>query len=90
MSSPSPPAAGAVRLRVRVLDDWVPLGTFGYGDLEEYARNGVNGYCNFSRSAESELDRQVTLHMRGVTTVTDHAPQGFELATRGSSLLPAG
>ncbi|MBI2297975.1 MAG: hypothetical protein HYU66_03320 [Armatimonadetes bacterium] len=68
---------------VRTVDDWVPLATYGYGLYEEYARNGCNGYINFGRSSQGELDSQATLLMRGVSTVRDNPLQDFELGHRG-------
>lgn len=68
---------------LRVTDGWVPLGTYGYGQLEEYARNGVNSYANFGRSPQSQLDSEATLGMRGASGINANTPQPYEIGHPG-------
>ncbi|MBM3500133.1 MAG: hypothetical protein FJX74_15865 [Armatimonadetes bacterium] len=63
-----------VACSVRTYDGWVPLGTYGYGDFEEFARNGCNGHNNFGRFTKGDLDSQATLRMRGVNIIGDAPP----------------
>jgi hypothetical protein len=59
---------------VRTYDGWVPLGTYGYTDFAEFARNGCNGHNNFGRFTQGQLDSQATLQMRGVNIIGDAPP----------------
>jgi len=68
---------------VRTYNGWVPLGTYGYGDYEEFARNGCNGYANFGRSTKGELDSQATLLMRGITIIGDSPPAKYMIGHPG-------
>jgi len=68
---------------VRTYDGWVPLGTYGWGQYEEYARNGCNGYNNFGRASKGELDSQATLLMRGVCIIGDSPPDDFMIGHPG-------
>lgn len=68
---------------VRTYDGWVPLGTYGYGEYEEFARNGCNGHNCFGRYAKGDLDSQATLGMRGVTIVGDSPPSDYMVGHPG-------
>lgn len=59
---------------VRTYDGWVPLGSYGYGTYDEYARNGANGHNNFGRHSKGELDTQALLGMRAVMILGDSPP----------------
>lgn len=59
---------------VRTYDGWVPLGSYGYGTYEEYARNGCNGHNNFGRPGKADLDTHAALGMRAVMILGDQAP----------------
>ena len=54
----APPAASD-------LDGFVPLGSYGYGTCEEYARNGVNSYANFAKTSERPRCYGAFGHARG-------------------------
>jgi hypothetical protein len=68
---------------VRTYDGWVPLGSYGYGQYEEYARNGCNGYNNFGRASQGELNAQATLLMRGVNIIGDGPPSEYMIGHPG-------
>lgn len=68
---------------VRTLDAFVPLGSYGYGTLEEYVRNGCNSYANFARSSEGLLDDMARLGMRGVSMIGDAPVQAYEVQHPG-------
>ncbi|MBI3921928.1 MAG: hypothetical protein HY318_10975, partial [Armatimonadetes bacterium] len=59
------------------------LGTYGYGEYEEFARNGCNGHACFGRHSKGDLDSHATLKMRGVSTVGDSAPKDYEVGHPG-------
>ncbi|MGQ9732571.1 MAG: hypothetical protein ACUVX8_15020 [Candidatus Zipacnadales bacterium] len=68
---------------VRTYDGWVPLGTYGYTEFEEFARNGCNGHNNFGRYTKAQLDIQATLLMRGVHIIRDSLPEDFTIGHPG-------
>lgn len=59
---------------VRTYDGWVPLGTYGYTNFDEFARNGCNGHNNFGRFNKEQLDTQARLKMRGVHIIGSDPP----------------
>ena len=62
---------------VRTTDGWVPLGSYGYGTYEEYARNGCNGYNNFAGGRLGEFQAQARLQMRGVVILGGDIPESY-------------
>jgi len=64
----------SVACSVRTYDGWVPLGSYGYGTCEEYARNGCNGHNNFGRHGKGDLDTHAALGMRAVMILGDQPP----------------
>ena len=58
----------------RAYDGFVPLGSYGYETVEDYARNGLNGYNNFRVSSKSNADFQAMLGMRGVSITGENPP----------------
>ncbi len=68
---------------VRTLDAFVPLGSYGYSTLEDYARNGCNSYANFARSGEGLLDGMARLGMRGVSMIGDAPVEPYEVKHPG-------
>lgn len=68
---------------LKTLDGFVPLGSYGYGTYDEYARNGVNSYANFSKASPGELDAQARLGMRGVSMLGAGVIEPYEVAHRG-------
>ena len=64
----------SVACSVRTNDGWVPLGSYGYGTYEEYARNGCNGHNNFGRHGKGDLDAHASLGMRAVMILGDQPP----------------
>lgn len=59
---------------VRTYDGWVPLGTYGYFSVDEYAKNSCNGYNNFGRFSREHLDAMAELGMRSCMILGDDAP----------------
>ena len=58
----------------RVYDGFVPLGSYGTEAVEDYARNGLNGYNNFRISSKGDADFQAMLGMRGVSITGENPP----------------
>lgn len=73
----------AVACCVRTYDGWVPLGSYGYGTYEEYARNGCNGHNNFGRHGKGDLDTHAALGMRAVMILGDQPPPDFMVGHPG-------
>jgi hypothetical protein len=73
----------AVACCVRTYDGWVPLGSYGYGTYEEYARNGCNGHNNFGRHGPRDLEVHATLGMRAVMILGDQAPPDYMVGHPG-------
>jgi len=77
-------AAGeAVAACVRTYDGWVPLGSYGYGTYEEFARNGCNGHNNFGRPGQGDLDMHALLGMRAVMILGDSPPPDYMVGHPG-------
>ena len=68
---------------VRTYDGWVPLGSYGYGTYEDYARNGCNGHNNFSRHRKEDLDIHALLAMRAVMILGDRPPDDYMVGHPG-------
>jgi len=56
---------------VRAFDGFVPLGTYGYKDFDEFARNGLNTYVCFGRLSKRDLDALQMLGMRGISALDE-------------------
>mgnify|MGYP005834683097 FL=1 len=67
----------------RTLDAFVPLGSYGYSTVEEYARNGCNSYANFRRSSQGLLDDLARLGMRGVSMIRNAPVEPYEVQHPG-------
>ena len=76
-------SGGASACVQRVYDGFVPVGSYGYGTVEDYARNGLNGYNNFSVSSKEELDFQRMLGMRGVFITGANRPPAYAARHEG-------
>ena len=63
-----------VACTVRTYDGWVPLGTYGYDEFGEFARNGCNGHISFRPHGKPDLDTHAALGMRAVSLVGDQPP----------------
>lgn len=68
---------------LKTLDGFVPLGSYGYGTYEEYARNGCNSYANFAKCSASGLDAMARLGMRGVSMLGSGVIEPYEVAHPG-------
>lgn len=68
---------------LKTLDGFVPLGSYGYGTYEEYARNGCNSYANFSKCAAPDLDAMARLDLRGVSMLGSGIIEPYEVAHPG-------
>lgn len=68
---------------LKTLDGFVPLGSYGYGTYEEYARNGCNSYANFGKCTPSDLDAMARLDMRGVSMLGSGILEPHEIAHPG-------
>lgn len=68
---------------LKTLDGFVPLGSYGYGTYEEYARNGCNSYANFSKSSAPDLDAMARLDLRGVSMLGSGVIEPYEVAHPG-------
>lgn len=68
---------------LKVLDGWVPLGSYGYGMYEEYARNGCNGHANFGRASRSDLDAHARLSMRQLSMLGSGEVLDYEVGHPG-------
>lgn len=67
-------AGESVACQVRTYDGWVPLGTYGTQEFEQFAQDGVNGHNSFRRHGQAELESQARLGMRGVMLLGDQPP----------------
>ncbi|MBN2448932.1 MAG: hypothetical protein JXR77_01000, partial [Lentisphaeria bacterium] len=68
---------------LKTLDGFVPLGSYGYGTYEEYARNGCNSYANFAKCRPGDLDAMARLGMRGVSMMGSGIIEPYEIAHPG-------
>ena len=68
---------------LRTTDGWVPLGSYGYGTYDEFARNGCNGHNNFGRSGKGDLDQQAMLGMRAVSMLGASDVEAYEVGHPG-------
>lgn len=68
---------------LKTLDGFVPLGSYGYGTYEEYARNGCNSYANFGKASRGELDAEARLGMRGVSMLGSGVIEPYEVGHPG-------
>ncbi len=68
---------------LKTLDGFVPLGSYGCGTYEEYARNGCNSYANFGKCTASGLDAMARLGMRGVSMMGGGTLEPHEIGHPG-------